>query len=192
MGDRTVLFDDLLKMSSLRSRTFELIEPPGAGLVCVDLAARNGADWYFARRWVLVRAGRRQLFRTVDAAEAAGFRFLVHRAPRVPPARSPPSDEEPDPIPAGEFFASLDEAEREVHRALFPEEAELLSSGYDWDALHVYRNGAALRPDPFGRILETTAGAVWEWVRIEDEGTWRRYPLQRLTPSTWVPLGTRP
>lgn len=189
--DRTVLFDEILALAGPRERTYEVLEAaPGSGLVCVDLSARRGPDWFFARRWILVREGRRLLYRTLDRIEAAGYAFRVRPRPRLLP-----EGQTLDPAwgneRASRLRQELDEEERHLNDELFPEAAGLLSQGYDWDARTVYKHGQALPRDAYGRVLESTPHAVWEWVCVPDELTWRRYPLQRIARATWASLGIR-
>lgn len=191
MADRAVYFDDLLAMDRLRSATYEVIEPPGAALACIDASARRGPDWYFARRWIPVREGRRQFYATIDRMEAAGFRFRIETTrarPTAPAASAAESDEEW--LRASELLADLEPAERRVHESLFPEEARLLALGYDWDDQDVYVRGLPVAADAFGRRIETAENGVFEWVRVPDEFTWRRYPLQRITSAAAIARGT--
>lgn len=193
MADRAVPFDELVATQALRDRSYVVLEPPATGLACVDLSARAGPDWFFARRWIPVREGRRQLYRTLDRIEAAGFRFRVRPAPRI---LAQPNGGALDPaegpwLRASRFVAGLEPEERVVYRELFPEEAGLLEAGYDWDGEGVWVRKKRLAPDAFGRILEATEEWLYEWVRVEDESTWRRYPLQALTRwATGSPRGT--
>lgn len=172
--DHTVLFDELLQIPDLRARSYVVHELPLHGLACVDAQGRRGEDWFFARRWLSIRVGRRLLYWVLDEAESRGFRFRVASSRRVPGPGQPV--EEPW-TRASNAWERLTEEERRLHRELFPHEEELLRRGYDWDERSVYRNGVALEADPSGRILETEGGVVHEWVRIEEEWTWRRYPL---------------
>jgi hypothetical protein len=175
MTDKTYLFDELLTEPNLRSKVYELTELDEAPMVCVELTARRGNDWFFARRWVSIGGSRRLLYRLVDDCERWGFRFAVATGA---------ADEAAAPSPtihtrASEFVAALDAEEREIYHELFPEETRLLAAGYDWDARSVWIDGRALTPDAYGRILERSDGFLWEWVRVDEEFTWRRYPLER-------------
>jgi hypothetical protein len=48
----------------------------------------------------------------------------------------------------------------------------------------VYKEGRPLPRDQYGRLVEETDGVLYEWARIMDEYTWRRYPLYVLPMST--------
>jgi hypothetical protein len=169
--DRTVLFDDLLNTPNLRAKSYVVHEATDRGLACIELCARRLEDWFFARRWVVTRSGRRLLFWLLDEVEAHGFRFRVKQG-------GAPSDREEEPwLPAAQQWSALSPEERSIHAELFPEEEKRLREGYDWDHAHVYRFGAPLRPDESGRILEEVDGFVTEWVRVPEEFTWRRFPL---------------
>lgn len=186
MTDRCVFFSELLEYPDARQRSYVVVDPPGTGLACIDATLRRGPDWYFARRWFVTRGGPRELYRALDRLEARGFRFRVVAALR--PRRGPPDPPTPElRLRARAFLDELSAEERHVHRELFPDEWDLLAAGYDWDPDHVYRDGEALRPDAYGRVLETAGGILYEWVHVADEFTWRRYPLERvrvaITPS---------
>lgn len=172
MADHPLLFDDLLRTPNLRSKTYVVQEVAGRGLACIEVQARRLEDWFFARRWVVTRNGRRLLFWLLDEVEAHGYRFQVTRGL---PAQSDDA-EEPWMRASGQWKA-LTEEERRIHSELFPEEDQLLQSGYDWDHENVFREGVALKADDAGRYLEEFGGMVYEWVRVPEEFTWRRYPL---------------
>lgn len=182
MADRTYLFDDLLLEDHLRGKVYEISESPDGQIACVELVARRGMDWFYARRWVSLGFGRRALYRLIDRAEAAGYRFAVatHAARSPEPLRELPRQTER----ASVFLAELAPEERTIYRELFPQETALLEDGYDWDGQHVFRAGSALAPDAHGRLVERSEGFLWEWVRVEEEFTWRRYPLDRLPTTT--------
>jgi hypothetical protein len=189
MADETRLFEDLLTEPNLRSKVYELEEPEGTGLACIELAARRGPHWLFARTWIRVSAGRRLLFQTLDACERWGWRFAVASAP--PPAPDAPVPAEAASLRASSFFGSLDDEEKALYQELFPAETDLLARGYDWDQSVVWRNGQALGRDPYGRLVEHAEGFIWEWVRVDEEFTWRRYPLERLRPAPGTSLASR-
>jgi hypothetical protein len=186
VADRCLFFEDLLRVPGGSRRTFELHERPGTGLSCVDVRLRTGRDWCFARRWIRAGGNARELYRTIDRLEDLGFRFHV-RTQRS--AALSPGDlknalgPEPLDVRASLLLEGLTPEERRLHAELFPEEHALLARGYDWDAAHVYRHGQALGTDAFGRVLDADGDVLYEWVRIEDELTWRRYPLERLRPA---------
>ena len=171
MADRTLIFDDLLNTPNLRAKSYVVHETTNVGLACIELCARRLEDWFFARRWVSTRSGRRLLFWLLDEVEAHGFRF------RVKPGPLQPSQGEEPWTRAAQQWSTLSPEERRIHTELFPEEDSLLRQGYDWDHAHVYRLGIPLQRDESGRILEETDGFVSEWVRVPDEFTWRRFPL---------------
>lgn len=171
VADRTLLFDDLLNMPNLRAKSYVVHETRDRGMACIELCARRLEDWFFARRWIITRNGRRLLFWLLDEVEAHAFRFRVQS--RTPTA-SPP--EEPW-VRAAKQRSALDSEERLIHAELFPEEERLLDAGYDWDHENVYRFDVPLLPDESGRILEEVDGFVVEWVRVPEEFTWRRFPL---------------
>lgn len=175
MADVTLLFDELQRTSNLRSKTYVVHENKAAGLACVELSARRADDWFFARRWIGIRQGRRFLYWLLDELESHGFRFQIHQVSNGVPVRTQGSDE-PWAL-ASVNWAALTQEERRIHRELFPQEEMLLSAGYDWDHAAVYKGGAAIVRDPHGRLLEETGGVLYEWVRVPDEYTWRRYPL---------------
>ena len=191
MPDRCVLFSDLLAMPHARQRGYVVHEPPGLGLACLDARSRVGPDWLFARRWVSVRGGSRELYRWIDRLEAAGFRFRVATGPpkALRAAERAWDGLEELNLRASEMQNDLTPEERRLHAELFPEETRLLERGYDWDGEHVYRKGAVLCRDAFGRVLDTDGDMLYEWVRVEDEFTWRRYPLERVR-ATIMPSGT--
>lgn len=172
--DQTLFFDELLQLPNLRARGYVLQELPLQGLACIEASARRGEDWFFARRWVSTRAGRRLLYWVLDEAESRGFRFRVATSDRGSPAAPLP---ETPWVRATEAWSGLTDEERRIHRDLFPHEVRFLESGYDWDERAVYRSGEALPRDPAGRVLETLDGVVHEWARVDEEWTWRRYPL---------------
>lgn len=188
MADQTMFVDELLRISNLRAKTYVVHEPPGTGLACVELRARRLEDWFFARRWVSIRAGRRLLYWLLDEVESHGFRFQVTSAQSDGdggPARQEPWHR------ASRLWAELTEEERRVHRELFPQEAALLEAGYDWDHDAVYRSGTPLPRDGMGRWIEEHEGIVYEWARVPEEWTWRRYPLYKVrldTASTAPPV----
>lgn len=189
MADRTMLFDEMLTEPNLRSKVYEVEEPPGARLVCVELTGRRGPDWFFARRWVSVAGSRRLLFRELDRCERAGFRFAVATGPPPTPGAPPMGEQDHRYQRARGFYEELEDDEKEIYAELFPAEIRLLSCGYDWDHERVWRDGQAIEPDAHGRILERCEDVLWEWVRVDEEFTWRRYPLERLrtvavTPGT--------
>ena len=171
VADHTLLFDELLKTQNLRAKSYVVHESADRGLACIELSARRLEDWFFARRWVVTRNGRRLLFWLLDEVEAHGYRFRVKQGPI-----HPTGPEEPWMRAAAQWDA-LDAEERQIHAELFPEEDRLLRQGYDWDHANVYRHGLPLRPDESGRILEEVDGFVTEWVRVAEEFTWRRFPL---------------
>lgn len=178
MADHTLFFEELLRTPNLRAKTYVVQEIPGRGLSCIELSARRLEDWFFARRWVSTRTGRRLLFWLLDEVEAQGFRFQVSRSAGSEAPLGTAEGE--DWARASEQWASLNPEERRIHTELFPTEARLLNAGYDWDDRGVYRNGVALAADPTGRILEARDDTVHEWVRVPEEFTWRRYPLYAL------------
>jgi hypothetical protein len=182
VADSTVLFDDLIRTSNLRSKTYVVQENKESGLACVELSARRADDWFFARRWVTIRQGRRFLYWILDELETAGFRFQVHQVPNLISVQTPAS---PQPWAlASTNWASLSAEERRIHVDLFPQEELLLRAGYDWDDCAVYKEGRPLPRDQYGRLVEETDGVLYEWARIMDEYTWRRYPLYVLPMST--------
>lgn len=182
LADHTVFLNELLSMSDLRTRSYTVTERPLGGLAALDVSARSGGDWYFARTWIPIHHGRTALYGALDRVEAAGFRFRIqsHAATDTFPHQS----EAPRSPTAKQSWAQLTPREQEIHRELFPDEARLLATGYDWDARHIYHDGVALRPDAAGRILEHDADIEYEWVPVPSEHTWRRYPLRRLSPAT--------
>lgn len=171
MADHTLLFDELLATPNLRAKSYVVHEMANRGLACVELCARRLEDWFFARRWIVTRNGRRLLFWLLDDVEGHGFRFRVHHG-----SSGPTQPEEPW-TRAAEQWEALSAEERQIHASLFPEEDRLLQLGYDWDHANVYRLGIPLLPDASGRILEEADGLVAEWVRVPEEFTWRRFPL---------------
>lgn len=181
VADRTVFWDEFVRTPNLRAKTYVVHEPAATNLACVELRARRLEDWFFARRWVSIRAGRRLLYWLLDEVEAHGFRFQVGTA--KPPEGAPATLDEPWNR-ASRLWAELTEEERRVHRELFPQEAQLLESGYDWDHEAVYRSGTALARDGMGRWIEEQEGVVYEWVRVPEEWTWRRYPLYVIRQPT--------
>jgi len=185
VADRCLFFEDLLRLTARGHRRFELVERPAAGLTCIEARVRSGPDWCFARRWIRTASNARELYHAIDRLEALGFRFDV-RTQDAHALRS--GDVVPEPelarLRASRLLAGLTEEERRVHAELFPDEHKLLRQGYDWDAHHVYRGGVSLAPDVFGRILDVDADILYEWVRVEDEATWRRYPLERVRALT--------
>ncbi len=166
-----MLFDELLNTPNLRAKSYVVHETGDRGMACIELSARRLEDWFFARRWIVTRNGRRLLFWLLDDVEAHGFRFRVKQGPLA----SNPTEE--PWMRAADQWDALDKEERMIHAELFPEEDKLLGQGYDWDHLHVYRLGAPLQPDESGRILEEVDGVVTEWVKVSEEFTWRRFPL---------------
>lgn len=186
MTDETLLFDELLQLPNLRARSYVVHELALQGLACIEASARRGEDWFFARRWVSIRAGRRLLYWVLDDAESRGFRFRVATVPRasagVAPAQGRPWAR------ASDAWARLSDEERRLHRELFPHEEDFIRRGYDWDDRAVYRSGEELPRDPVGRILETENGTVYEWARVDDEWTWRRYPLYVTAILAAAPL----
>jgi hypothetical protein len=184
MPDRTFLFDELVTEPNLRGKVYEVSNSPDGGLACVDLTARRAGDWFFARRWLPVRGGRRLLFRLLDECERHGWRFAVSTGD----AGDPPLRElKAQSKPASNFVAELDDEEKELYGDLFPEETRLLSRGYDWNHERVWRHGKPFETDPYGRILERDEGVLWEWVRVDEEFTWRRYPLERIRTAATLP-----
>jgi hypothetical protein len=181
--DRCVFFDDLLARPRGRLRSYELIASPAEALTCLDVQLRDGDDWYFARKWVRTPVGSRELFRTIDRLDAAGFRFRVAMGDRRRPTSNDVEkfrQEFDEPMHALALLSGLSPEERRLHRDLFPEEAALLDAGYDWDWEHVYKDGQPLPRDAFGRVLERADGILYEWARVADEFSWRRYPLERI------------
>lgn len=173
-------------MGELLSLTYTVRDVPERGLAAVDLAARRGADWFLARKWVRTHGGARALYRFLDRVEMHGFRFAVKRGPAPQPTGPGwPAERQFDPCgaSAAQLHAQLTAEERQIHRELFPEEARLLECGYDWDSAGAYRHGSPIPQDDAGRRLETDAGTLYEWVRVPEEYTWRRYPLERLAPQ---------
>lgn len=169
--DHTLLFDELLNTQNLRAKSYVVHESGDRGLACIELSARRLEDWFFARRWIVTRNGRRLLFWLLDEVEAHGFRFRVKQGPVQPSGVEEPW------VRAAAQWDALDPDERQIHAELFPEEEKLLQQGYDWDHEHVYVQGVPLRPDDSGRLLEEVDGVVTEWVRVPEEFTWRRFPL---------------
>ncbi len=189
MADRTMLFDELLTEPNLRSKVYEVEDDGARRLVCVELTGRRGPDWFFARRWVSVAGSRRLLFRELDRCERAGFRFAVASGPAPTPAPPPMGEQDHRYQRAGTFYEQLEDDEKSIYAELFPAEIRLLSRGYDWDHEAVWRDGVRLERDAHGRILERVDGVLWEWVRVDEEFTWRRYPLERIRNVT-VTAGT--
>jgi hypothetical protein len=189
VADVTMLFDDLLRFANVRSRSYVVVEPAGTGLACVELSARRVEDWFFARRWVVVQQGRRLLYRLLDEIEGEGFHFRIRPVPRAVGTSDAPT---PEPWAlASVNWARLSAEERRIHRELFPQEETWLHDGYDWDHGRVYRSGVPLPLDAQGRCVEQVGTTVYEWVRIIDEWTWRRYPLYVL-PTPIVDATTGP
>ena len=180
MADHTLLFDELLRLQNLRAKSYVVQEPLQNGMACVELTARRGEDWFYARKWLATRTGRRLLYWLLDEVESHGFRFRIVARPRLPEV--PNEKEEPWQRARG-CWAELTEEERRIHQDLFPQEDQLLDRGYDWDHEAVYRDGRPLPFDALGRCLEEDEGIVHEWVRIPEEWTWRRYPLYALNPK---------
>jgi len=176
VADHPLLFDDLLNTPNLRAKSYVVHEASDRGLACIELTARRLDAWFFARRWIVTRNGRRLLFWLLDEVEAHGFRFRVKQGPL---ATNP--TEEPW-VRAADQWDSLDSEERQIHAELFPQ-------GYDWDHVHVYRLGAPLVADESGRILEEVDGMVTEWVRVPEEFTWRRFPLYAALRRPPLPSG---
>lgn len=171
MADQTLVFEDMLRMPNLRAKNYQVTEPAGSGLVCVDLSARRQEDWFFARRWANVQTGRRLLFQLLDEVESRGFKFQVTQEHAEARGTKEPWQR------ASENVGKLSADERRIYVELFPNEENLLSQGYDWDHQHVYTRDGPLQPDAHGRVMEERSGAVYEWVRVPEEFTWRRYPL---------------
>lgn len=192
MADRCLFLDDLLRWRDAAAREYELHASPRGALTCIDARARRGADWGFARRWIATDAGPRALFRLIDLLEAHGYRFRLRSVePGSPTRREAHAMLEgvEDPLlRASQAQAGLTEDERRLHAELFPQEADLLARGYDWDASRVYRDGVALEPDEHGRFLDVDEGVLHEWIRVADELAWRRYPLRRV--AAWAPSTT--
>lgn len=182
MADACLFLEELLSFANGRMRSYDLISSRD-GLACIDARLRAGPDWYFARKWVAYRGSARPLYRLIDQVEGAGFRFRVESYARRP---NPRPVEEPADLRASALRAGLAEEERKIHAELFPDEARLLDAGYDWDGRFVYKQGVPLAPDAFGRILDRDAGILYEWVPIPDEGTWRRFPLERIREAITV------
>lgn len=177
MADRCVLFETLVETRGLRSKKYTLYDPPG--LACIELVARQGVDWLFARKWVPTDSGRRLLFWLLDEVESHGFRFHVSTSRDPVLAR-----EESGPwVGARAAYFALADHERHIHDELFPDESALLREGYDWDHRAPSRNGVPFMPGVEGRRLEVTGGMVYEWVRVPDEFTWRRFPLNAFKPE---------
>jgi hypothetical protein len=183
VADACIFLEELLSLPKGRMRSYDLIGSRD-GLACVDARLRMGQDWYFARKWVTYRGSARPLYRLIDQVEAAGFHFRVESYTRRPESRTNP--DESLELRASVLRAGLAEEERRIHAELFPDEARLLDAGYDWDGRFVYKGGAILAPDPFGRILDRDLGVLYEWVPIPDEGTWRRFPLERIREAITV------
>ncbi|MBI2078238.1 MAG: hypothetical protein HYT80_07720 [Euryarchaeota archaeon] len=181
MADRTLFFDDLLRTPNLRAKSYVVQEPLPNNMACVELSARRSEDWFYARRWVSTRTGRRMLYWILDDVETSGFRFRIVTRPRTGPGG--PGEAEQRWQRARANWAELSEEENRLHRELFPQEYRLLERGYDWDHAAVYRDGLPLSVDALGRCLEEDEGVVHEWVRIPEEWTWRRYPLYALLPK---------
>jgi hypothetical protein len=177
VADQCVLLEDLLNLEGGSVREFEVRASPRPGLVCVDVRLRRGMDWYFARRWLRRGLRPHELYHWLDRLERAGYRFAVSAGPRVPPVRRDPAEAG---IRASHMRAGLSAAEERLHAQLFPQEAALLACGYDWDMDAVYRDGRPLAADAYGRILDEANGMLYEWVRVLDELTWRRYPLEPM------------
>ena len=175
--DETLFFDDLLRLPNLRAKSYVVQEPVSNNMACVELTARRAEDWFYARRWVSTRTGRRMLYWILDDVETSGFRFRIVTRPR---ALGAPGEPEEPWQRARANWAELSDEERRLHRELFPHEHLFLERGYDWDHAGVYRDGLAIPVDALGRCLEEDDGVVHEWVRIPDEWTWRRYPLYAL------------
>jgi hypothetical protein len=174
MADQCLTWDAILQKTNTTSRCYEIHE---AGThAALSLRARRGSDWFFARRWVDTAKGRRNLYRIIDVAETAGYRFQC--APRPATTIPPPIDH--PATRAADLWAQLTPVERGIHRDLFPDESRLLDAGYDWDNQHVYHHGATLQPDRLGRLLETEGETIYEWVRVPSEHTWRRYPIDTM------------
>lgn len=169
-------FDELSHMKGLRSKTFSITNRPGAHLAAIDLMARSGNDWFFARKWVSTKDGEGRLFDHIDHVEAREFRNLVsERQARAILAPKPPWVGT-----ARQMYNELNHAEKAIFRELFPQEWTLIGGGYDWDADGVTTpTGQRLAQDSAGRILEPLPAATYEWVRIDDERTWRRVPVWR-------------
>lgn len=191
MADRCIFFDELFSFPNARTRTYSVQEPPGMGMACIDASCRVQGDWYFARKWILLRGGPRLLYRALDRLEAAGFRFRV-TAPRnkgPTPAEVAQAQREFKELDgrASGLYADLNEREKAIHRELFPEESHLLNRGYDWDRRAVYKDGAPIGRDGSGRCVERDGGVVYEWVPVPEEFTWRRYPLERIDEALTAP-----
>lgn len=163
-----------MHLPNLRARTYVVQEAALQGLACVEASARRAEEWFFARRWVSIRAGRRLLYWVLDEAESRGFRFRVAATPRAPLL---PAPVDRPWTRASAAWAALSEEERRIHHELFPQERALLEEGYDWDDRGVYLRDEPLPRDHAGRILETRESIVYEWARVDEEWTWRRYPL---------------
>ncbi|HEX9816588.1 MAG TPA: hypothetical protein VGB18_06385, partial [Candidatus Thermoplasmatota archaeon] len=114
MADHPLLFDDLLNTPNLRAKSYVVHEASDRGLACIELTARRLDAWFFARRWIVTRNGRRLLFWLLDEVEAHGFRFRVKQGPL---ATNP--TEEPW-VRAADQWDSLDSEERQIHAELFP------------------------------------------------------------------------
>jgi len=184
MADMCVPFNDLLTAIGRTQKEYELDKR--GEVTAVTLTARHGHDWEYARRWVDTdKVGTRGLYHVLDQVEAAGWRFHVdHDHSRDKEIGEAPGQDAGFRMTTQ--VAAYSGEERRLHAELFPQEVELLAAGYDWDWNNVYRNGAPIIPDRFGRVIEHIDACVFEWVHVAVEYTWRRYPIE-TGPAVTVP-----
>lgn len=190
VADYCVHFEAALDMRHVREKSYVVHSSSDGALACVELRARKAVDWWFARRWVPVYGSHRPLYRLLDEVEARGFRFRVSgntRKQGVSGTGHVVGMPEPPWVKASQLVDGLAEDERAIHAELFPEEAELLKRGYDWDPENVYVHDVPLGRDPHGRVLERDEDMLYEWAWSDDDYTWRRFPLERVRLGLMVP-----
>ncbi len=200
MTDRTFLFERLLyarydEVSSYGCLPFpnykyiKSVELPPHNLTCIELTIvadkdscnDNRYDRLFARAWFSTLLDKHDLNICVKIAHDNGYKKLkgsmdedvINHKPYVLRTNSS----------AKKSYEALVHypTEQKLYREALPEEVKLLEDGYDWSKNGVTKMGKPIFRDWLGRVMEYAEDALYEWIPIVREETWRRYPLNPKT-----------